>query len=57
MKREVQIILTADEGKCLTDGVEYLKQIRLPEGTDENIWNEITTEEALRRKEEEDNLM
>ena len=45
MKREVQIILTADEGKLLTDGEDYIKQIRLPETADEYIWHEITEEE------------
>ena len=45
MKKETQIILTADEGKRLTDGENFVTEIRLPEGADEAIWREITEEE------------
>ena len=45
MKKETQIILTADEGKRLTDGENFVIEIRLPEGADESMWQEITEEE------------
>ena len=45
MKKITQIILTADEGKRLTDGEDFVTAIRLPEGADETIWHEITEEE------------
>lgn len=45
MKKITQIILTADEGKCLTDGKDFVIAIRLPESVDETIWKEITEEE------------
>ena len=45
MKKITQIILTADEGKRLTDGEDFVTEIRLPESADETIWREITEEE------------
>jgi hypothetical protein len=45
MKKITQIILTADEGKRLTDGKGFVTEIRLPESVDETIWREITEEE------------
>lgn len=53
MKREVQIILTADEGMLLTSGDCAVRQIRLPGGANETVWHEITEEEANRLQEEE----
>ncbi len=47
MKKETikQIILTADEGKYLTNGETFGKTVVLPEGADINAWYEITEEE------------
>ncbi len=47
MKTETikQIILTADEGKYLTNGETYGKTVVLPETADVNAWYEITEEE------------
>jgi hypothetical protein len=45
MKIEKQTILTADEGMLLTDGKNFVKEIRLPEEADEKVWDEITEEE------------
>ena len=45
MEKITQIILTADEGMYLTNGDVYVKEIRLPETADENLWHEITEEE------------
>ena len=45
MKIEKQTILTADEGMFLTDGKNFVKEIRLPEEADEKVWDEITEEE------------
>lgn len=54
MKREVQIILIADEGMLLTDGKDFVKAIRLPEEADEKVWNEITEEEYAEALKEEE---
>lgn len=47
MKTETikQIILTADEGKYLTNGETYGKIVVLPESANVNEWYEITEEE------------
>ena len=45
MKKEIQIILTADEGKFLTDGQDYVTEIRMPETADDSVWYEITETE------------
>lgn len=45
MKKEIQIILTADKGKHLTDGENFCTEIRLPQSADETLWHEITEEE------------
>lgn len=41
MKTITQIILTADEGKFLTDGETYGKTVVLPENADPSVWKEI----------------
>lgn len=43
MKKETvkQIILTAEEGMCLTDGETYGKTVVLPESADHTVWHEI----------------
>ena len=48
MKKEMitQIILKADEGKVLTDGETFGTTIVLPESANQNVWYEITEEEA-----------
>lgn len=47
MKTETikQIILTADEGKYLTNGETYGKTVVLPESADASEWREITEAE------------
>lgn len=40
-----QIILTADEGKYLTDGESYGRTVVLPENSDQSRWYEITESE------------
>lgn len=51
MKTVKQIILTADDGKYLTDGETYGKTVVLPEDADPTQWREVT--EAELPKEEE----
>ena len=45
MKTIKQIILTADEGKYLTDGETYGKTVVLPESADPNEWREVAEDE------------
>ena len=47
MKTETitQTVLTADEGKYLTNGETYGKTVVLPEGADASEWREITEAE------------
>ena len=40
-----QVILTADEGKYLTNGETYGKTVILPETANQSDWYEITEEE------------
>ena len=54
MKKETQIILTADEGMLLTDGNQYVTAIRLPETVDEKVWHEIPKSEVPAKPEEVD---
>ena len=42
---KVRKTLYADEGKILTDGTHYGKQIILAVGSDESAYHEITEEE------------
>lgn len=48
MKKEIitQIVLKADEGKVLTDGETFGTTVVLPESANQNVWYEITEEEA-----------
>ena len=51
-----QIILTADEGKYLTNGETYGKTVVLPETANQDNWYEITEaeyEEIIAKEEEE----
>ena len=41
MKTITQIILTADEGKYLTDGETYGKTVVLPADADPSVWKEV----------------
>ena len=57
MKRETikQIIVTADDGKYLTNGETYGKTVVLPESADVSAWHEITDaeyEEIIKAQEE-----
>ena len=47
MKTETitQIVLTADEGKFLTNGETYGKTVVLPEDADTTAWKEVTEDE------------
>lgn len=45
MKIETRIVLKADEGKVLTDGVAYGTIIMLAEGRSADEFHEITEEE------------
>ena len=47
-----QRILTADEGKYLTDGITYGTTVVLPVSADPTVWQEVT-EDALPKTEEE----
>lgn len=41
-----QIILIADEGKCLTNGETYGTTVVLPESANQNEWYEISQQEV-----------
>ena len=56
MKKTTQIILTANEGMYLTDGNEYVTEIRLPETADQSVWHEITEEEYAKIVAEQEEL-
>ena len=53
MKVETRIVLRADEGKYLTDGVTYGKVIMLGESRRAEEFHEITEEEYEKIQEEE----
>lgn len=55
MKTETikQIILTADEGKYLTNGETYGKTVVLPESASADEWYEITEAEYTKIQESE----
>ena len=57
MKTETvtRIVLTADEGKVLTDGKIYGKKIYLAEGASVDAYHEITEEEYNAAMVEEEN--
>ena len=46
MKTITQMILTADEGKLLTNGETYGKTVVLPMDADRTVWQEIPEEEV-----------
>ena len=50
---KTRIILYADEGKVLTDGEIYGKEIYLADGADANDFSEITDEEYEKIMQEE----
>ena len=52
MKTETitQRILTADEGKYLTNGDTYGKTVVLPVDADHTIWREVTEEELPQKE-------
>ena len=54
MKEEIleQRILTADEGRYLTNGETFGTVVALPMGADASVWYEITEEEKHRIEEE-----
>ena len=47
MKTQIiqQRILTADEGKYLTDGETYGKTVVLPAEADHSVWKEVSPEQ------------
>lgn len=47
MKTQIvrQRILTADEGKFLTDGETYGKTVVLPADADHSVWKEVSQQE------------
>lgn len=51
-KTITQIILTADEGKYLTDGETCGKTVVLPDHADPAAWREITEEEKKQMEQE-----
>ena len=52
MKTIKQRILTADEGKYLTEGETYGKTVVLPADADYSVWQEVTEEELPKEEEE-----
>lgn len=54
MKTETitQRILTADEGKYLTDGETYGKTVVLPADADYSVWQEVTEDKLPELKAE-----
>ena len=54
---KTRIILYADEGKVLTDGEIYGKEIYLADGADANDFSEITDEEYEKIMQEESEEM
>ena len=54
LKTIKQIILTADEGKYLTNGETYGKTVVLPESADQSVWYEITEAEYEKNSKEQE---
>lgn len=48
-----RIVLTADEGKIITDGENYARTFNIPETVDENKYYEITEDEYNAMKAED----
>lgn len=46
MKTFTRVVLVADDGKVLTNGKVYGKEIYLAEGADASKWVEVPEEEA-----------
>ena len=56
---KVRETIYADEGKILTNGIDYGSEILLAIGVDKNTYYEITIEEyeaIMKKKEEEERL-
>ena len=53
MKEQIvsQRILTADEGKFLTDGESYGKTVVLPADADASVWQEVTEDKLPQEQE------
>ena len=45
MKTFTRTVLIADEGKVLTNGETYGKEVYLAEGADASVWHEISDAE------------
>lgn len=56
MKSETitQRILTADEGKFLTDGETYGKTVVIPAEADYSVWHEVTEDQLPKNNEPEE---
>lgn len=56
MKTQIveQRILTADEGKFLTDGETYGKTVVLPADADHTVWREVAETELPKQEEMEE---
>ena len=42
VKTDTQIILTAEDGMCYTNGESYVKNVVLPIDADDSKWREIS---------------
>lgn len=51
-----QNILTADEGKYLTNGETYGKTVVLPMDADHSVWREITEAEKEKMEEKQNGI-
>lgn len=58
MKTQIveQRILTADDGKFLTDGETYGKTVVLPVGADHSVWHEVAEDELPKEEIEEETV-
>lgn len=53
-KKRTTLLLTAGEGKYLTNGDVYVKNVLLPAGADATAWREVDEAEKLQAEKETD---